>query len=174
MKIRRALLALVALGALAMATSALAQSAHSAAATVVTTKKTSFGTILVTSSGKTLYLDAGDKPGHPACKGGCLSIWPPLKASGTLKASGGAKKADLGTTKIAGGIKQVTYNKHPLYTFASGGKGTSGEGVNGFYVVSTSGHKITKSSTTTTTGSTTTSRRHDASRRQRCGRCVRP
>ena len=32
----------------------------------------------------------------------------------------------------------MTYNKHPLYTFASAGKGTSGEGVNGFYVVSTS------------------------------------
>jgi predicted lipoprotein with Yx(FWY)xxD motif len=157
MKIRRALIVSVLLGALAMAASALAHTAHSAAATVVTTKTTSYGTILVTSSGKTLYLDAGDKPGHPACKGGCLSIWPPLKASGTLKASGSAKKADLGTTKIAGGIKQVTYNKHPLYTFASGAKGTSGEGQNGFYVVSTTGHKITAKPTTTTTGTTTTS-----------------
>jgi predicted lipoprotein with Yx(FWY)xxD motif len=162
MKIRRALIVLVALAALAMAASALAQSGHSAAghsaaSTVVTTKKTAFGTILVTSSGKTLYLDVGDKLGHPACKGSCLSIWPPLKANGTLKASGGAKTAELGTTKIAGGIKQVTYNKHPLYTFASAGKGTSGEGVNGFYVVSTTGHKITKRTTTTTTGTTTTS-----------------
>ncbi|HUY60030.1 MAG TPA: hypothetical protein VMV16_10005 [Solirubrobacteraceae bacterium] len=147
MRIRRALLVAVALGALAVATSALAQSAHSAAATVVTTKKTSLGTILVTGSGKTLYLDARDKTGHPACKGSCLSIWPALKASGTLKASGRAKKADLGTTKIAGGIKQVTYNKHPLYTFASAAKGTSGEGVNNFYLVSPSGNKITKAPT---------------------------
>jgi predicted lipoprotein with Yx(FWY)xxD motif len=157
MKIRRSLLALVVLGALAMAASALAQSGHSAASTVVTTKKTSFGTILVTSSGKTLYLDALDKPGHPACKAGCLTIWPALKANGTLKASGSAKAAELGTTKIAGGIKQVTYNKHPLYTFVSAAKGTSGEGVNHFYVVSTSGHKITAKATTTTTGTTTTS-----------------
>ena len=157
MRIRRALLVVVALGALAVAASAMAQPAHSASATVVTTKKTSFGWILVTGSGKTLYLDARDKVGHPACKGGCLSIWPPLKASGTLKASGRAKKADLGTTKIAGGIKQVTYNKHPLYTFASAAKGTSGEGVNHFYLVSPSGNKITTKPTTTTTGTTTTS-----------------
>ena len=122
-----------------------AQSAHSAAGTVVTTKKTSLGTILVTGSGKTLYLDAGDKPGHPACKGGCLSIWPAAEGerhSSRPRVAQG--QADLGTTKIAGGIKQVTYNKHPLYTFASAAKGTSGEGVNGFYVVSPTGNKITK------------------------------
>jgi predicted lipoprotein with Yx(FWY)xxD motif len=155
MKIRRALLALVVLGALAMAASALAQSAHSAAGATVMTKKTSLGTILVTGSGKTLYLDVHDTAGHPACKGGCLTVWPPLKASGTLTASGGAKTADLGTIKIAGGIKQVTYNKHPLYTFATAAKGTSGEGLNGFYVVSTSGNKIAKAATTTTTTTTT-------------------
>lgn len=156
--LRKALLVSVALGALALAASALARSAHTSAATVITTKKTSLGTILVTRSGKTLYLDVHDKAGHPACTGGCLTIWPPLKANGRLKASGRAKAADLGTIKIAGGTKQVTYNKHPLYTFASAAKGTSGEGVNGFYVVSASGTKIAKSpaTTTTTTPMTTT------------------
>ena len=157
MKRHRIVLVAVALGALALSGAAFGASAHSSGATVVTTKKMSFGTILVTSSGQTLYLDASDKPGHPACTGGCLSIWPPLKASGTLKASGGAKTSMLGTTKIAGGIKQVTYNKHPLYTFASAATGTSGEGDNGFYVVSTSGSKITNSGKTTTTTSSSSS-----------------
>ena len=157
MKIRTVLLVAVVLGAFALASSAFGQSAHSAAATVVKTEKTSLGTILVTSSGQTLYLDSADKPGHPACTGGCLSIWPPLKASGTLKASGGANASMLGTTKIAGNIKQVTYNKHPLYTFASAAKGTSGEGQNGFDVVSPSGSKITKTTKTTTTTTTSTS-----------------
>jgi predicted lipoprotein with Yx(FWY)xxD motif len=157
MKTRRALLLAVALGALALAASALARTAHMASGTVVATKKTSLGTILVTSSGKTLYLDVHDKAGHPACKGGCLTIWPPLKASGKVAVAGSAKKADLGTIKITGGIKQVTYDKHPLYLFASAAKGTSGEGVNGFYVVSPSGSKIAKSTTTPTTTPSTTS-----------------
>jgi predicted lipoprotein with Yx(FWY)xxD motif len=145
MKVRRILIVAVALGALAMASTALAMSARSGG-TVVTTKHTSLGTILVTSSGRTLYLDAGDKKGHPACTGGCLAAWPPLKATGTLKASGGAKTSRLGTTKAADGIKQVTYNGHPLYTFTSDTKSgqVTGEGVNDFYVVNTSGNKVAK------------------------------
>jgi predicted lipoprotein with Yx(FWY)xxD motif len=141
---------------LALAASAFAHSTgRSAAAATVSTKTTSLGTILVTGSGKTLYLDVSDKTGHPACKAGCLTIWPPLKATGALKASGHAKSSALGTIKIAGGIKQVTYDKHPLYTFASAATGTSGEGEGGFYVVSPSGSKIAKASTTTTATTTT-------------------
>ncbi len=148
MKLHRLAVPLVVLAALALVTTALGSSGRSGAVTVVTTEKTSLGTILVTSSGRALYLDVADKPGHPACTGGCLTIWPPLKASGTLKASGGAKAAELNRIKIAGGIEQVTYNGHPLYTFASDTKSgqTSGEGEHGFYVVSPSGDKITKSS----------------------------
>jgi predicted lipoprotein with Yx(FWY)xxD motif len=157
MKTRRALLVAVAIGALALAASALARPAHMASGTVVSTKKTSLGTILVTGGGKTLYLDVNDKAGHPACKGGCLTIWPPLKATGKVTVAGSAKKSALGTIKITGGIKQVTYHKHPLYLFASAGTGTSGEGVNGFYVVSPSGSKIAKSTSTPTTSTTTPS-----------------
>jgi predicted lipoprotein with Yx(FWY)xxD motif len=148
MQIHKLLLVAVVLGALALTGSAFGQSAHSSAATVVMTRKTSLGTILVTSSGHALYLDVADKPGHPACTGGCLTVWPPLKASGKPKAEGGAKAAYLGTIKIAHGIRQVTYRGHPLYTFSSDTKSgqTSGEGQNGFYVVSPSGSKITKSS----------------------------
>ncbi|MGD0386603.1 MAG: hypothetical protein ABSB73_10760 [Solirubrobacteraceae bacterium] len=146
MKTHRIVLVAAALGVLALAGSAFGQAAHSSGATVVTTKKYSFGTILVTSSGQTLYLDSADKPGHPACTGGCLSVWPALKTSGAPKAAGSAKASLLGTTKIAGGAKQVTYAGHQLYTFASDTKNnpTSGEGVNGFYVVSPNGTKITK------------------------------
>ncbi len=145
MKKHSILLVAAAVGMLALAGSAFGQSAHSSAATVVTTKQTPFGAILVTSSGRTLYLDSADKPGHPSCTGGCLSIWPALKATGAPKASGAAKSSLLGTTKIAGGIKQVTYNGHQLYTFASDTKSgqTGGEGVNGFYVVSPNGSKVT-------------------------------
>jgi predicted lipoprotein with Yx(FWY)xxD motif len=139
-----------ALAALALTGTAFGRSAHSSAAsTVVTTKQTPLGTILVTSSGQTLYLDSADKPGHPACTGGCLTAWPPLKASGAPKAAGGAKASLLATTKIAGGITQVVYNGHQLYTFKTDTKSnpTSGEGVNGFYAVSPSGAKVPKPAT---------------------------
>ena len=142
--------------ALASAGVALGSSAHaSSASTTVSAKKTSLGTILVTSSGKTLYVDKADKPPHFACTGGCQSIWPPLKANGTLKATGGAMAADLGKVKGPGG-EQVTYKGHPLYTFVSDSKSnpTSGEGQNGFFVVSPTGSMITKSTKASSGGST--------------------
>jgi predicted lipoprotein with Yx(FWY)xxD motif len=125
---------------------------------VVTTKSSSFGTILVTRTGQTLYLDVNDKPGHFACTGGCAAAWPVLKTSGTPKAAGKVKASKLGTVKH-GGATQVTYNGHPLYTFVQDSKSTpiTGEGVNGFYVVSPSGSKITKTTKTTTTSSSTSS-----------------
>src|SRR5262249_37162672 len=124
-------------GALAIAAAPGAQASSS---TVGTTKATSLGAILVPSSGRTLYFDTGDKPPKFACTGGCLKVWPPLKAVGTLKASGSAKQSLLGTTKGPAG-KVVTYHGHPLYTFVSDTKGgqTNGEGQNGFYAVGPSG-----------------------------------
>ena len=157
MKTRRLLFALtLAAAALASTGAALGHSAHaSSAGAVVSTRHTSLGTILVTSSGKTLYLNTGDKPPHFACSGGCLAAWPPYKTSGAPKASGKAKAADLGTVKGPGGVTMVTYKGHPLYTFTSDSKSqpTSGEGVNSFFVVSASGSKISASTKTTTTSS---------------------
>jgi predicted lipoprotein with Yx(FWY)xxD motif len=145
----------------ASATAAFGHTAHVAgSAATVTTKSTKLGTILVTSSGKTLYLDVGDKSGHFACTGACLKAWPPLSTSGKPKAAGKAKASMLGTTKN-GKVTQVTYNGHPLYTFASDTSSdpTSGEGVNGFFVVSASGAKVTHApvKTTTTTSSSSSS-----------------
>ena len=162
MKRLRLLLVLSSLTVLAVASAAFGQSAHSSAArTVVTTKSTSLGTILVTSSGKTLYMDAADKPGHFACTGQCAAAWPVLSTSGAPKAAGKAIASKLGTVKH-GKVTQVTYGGHPLYTFTTdtASSPTSGEGVNSFFVVSPSGSKVTKSTktTTTTTSSSSTGR----------------
>ena len=154
-------LAMSIVAVLATAAVAFASSAHtSTATTVVETHHTKFGTILVTGSGRTLYLDTGDKPPKFACTGGCLSAWPPLKAVGKVTAKGSAKAALLGTVKGPGG-KMVTYKGHPLYTFASDASAgqVTGEGVGGFYVVSAAGAKIVKApqTTSTTTSSSSTS-----------------
>jgi predicted lipoprotein with Yx(FWY)xxD motif len=153
------LFALAGAVALAGAGTAIGHTAHaSAASVVVKTRQTKYGPILVTGANRTLYLDVGDKPPHFACKGGCLAAWPALKATGPLKAQGAAKAANLGSVKD-GTFKIVTYNRHPLYLFASdSGTAITGEGVNGFYVVSPSGSKITHAvSTTTTSSSSSTS-----------------
>src|SRR5258708_14526519 len=39
-----------------------------------------FGKIMVDSNGMTVYEDENDKPGKPACTGGCLTAWPPVIA----------------------------------------------------------------------------------------------
>ncbi len=153
------LFALAGAVALAGAGAAIGHSAHaSAAAVVVKTRQTKFGPILVTGSNRTLYLANSDKPPHFACTGGCLQAWPALKATGPLKAQGAAKAALLGSTKD-GSFKIVTYNKHPLYTFASdSGTAITGENVNGFDVVNPAGSKVTHATTTVkTTTSTSTS-----------------
>jgi predicted lipoprotein with Yx(FWY)xxD motif len=149
--------ALAALGA--GATAAFGHSAHTAAgAATVKTASSKYGTILVTSSGRTLYLDAGDKPPHFACTGGCITAWPPLVSSGKPKAAGKVKASMLATVKN-GKFSQVTYNGHPLYTFMSDSSSgaITGEGVNGFYVVSPAGAKITHAPSSTTTTSSSSS-----------------
>jgi predicted lipoprotein with Yx(FWY)xxD motif len=122
--------------------------AAGAAGTVVSTGSTSLGRILVNSRGRTLYLFGKDKNGKSACAGMCATFWPPLIAAGKPRVAGGAKASLLGTTKRADGRLQVTYNRHPLYTFVKDKqKGqTNGVGLTAFggqwNAVSTAGTKV--------------------------------
>jgi predicted lipoprotein with Yx(FWY)xxD motif len=159
MKRFQLLLVVSSMAVLGVTVTASGQSARSSAAhTVVTTKQTSLGTILVTSSGQTLYLDVGDKPGHFACTGMCAAAWPALSTSGKPKAAGKAKASYLGTVKH-GTLTQVTYKGYPMYTFTADTSSSpiSGQGVNGFYVVSPGGKRISKAAKTTTSTTSTTS-----------------
>ena len=64
----------------------------------------------------------------------------------------GARASLLGMTRRANGRLQVTYKRHPLYTFVKDTKKgqTNGEGVNGFgalwYAVSPAGAAVVKNS----------------------------
>ncbi len=121
----------VALGASGLALAA--PLSHSAATTVdVHTSK--LGKILVTSTGRTLYAYKKDTSSKSNCTGTCASVWPPL--TGTPHAGPGVSASKLGTISRGGGVRQVTYAGHPLYTFVSdSGSSTKGQGVNNFYVV---------------------------------------
>ena len=149
----RMILAALAVAALATTIFLLHPSATDAAQSkvaVVSTAKTSLGRIVVNSSGRTLYLFGNDRNGKSACSGQCAAFWPPLITSGKPRVSGGSRASLIGTTKRADGRLQVTYNHHPLYTFAKDTKAgqTNGEGVTAFGAtwdaVSPAGAKLAK------------------------------
>jgi predicted lipoprotein with Yx(FWY)xxD motif len=112
-------------------------------------RNNSLGKILVDGKSRTLYLFEKDKHGKSACSGACATNWPPLLTKGKPKAGSGVKSSLLGTTKRSDGTMQVTYNKHPLYTFVVDKNkpgSTKGEGVDAFgaewYVLGANGKKI--------------------------------
>ena len=133
------------------ATTAPAMAAHAATAstsgaTVITTEHTSFGTVLVTGTGESLYTFSGD--GLPFATTGlqlnctslnvassgtpCTTAWPPLTASSVI-AQDGVQQKELGTV-TRNGVTQVTYFGKPLYGFAGdkAANDVNGEDVSAF------------------------------------------
>jgi predicted lipoprotein with Yx(FWY)xxD motif len=114
---------------------ALPSRAHAAAAprsgsaTVVkVATRGSFGRILTTVGGRTLY-----KHPNGACTGSCLSVWPPLLMPRGKTIPKGI--AGLRTVVLASGRRQVTYRHHRLFTFVNdSGTSVNGNGVAGFLV----------------------------------------
>ena len=76
------------------------------------------GKILADGQGRTLYLFEADKGTASTCDGACASAWPPLTTDGSPIAGAGVTGSKLGTTTRSDGTTEVTYNGHPLYTFA--------------------------------------------------------
>jgi predicted lipoprotein with Yx(FWY)xxD motif len=143
-----------------LAAGSMAHSATQSSATV-SLRKTTLGMVLVTANGHTLYLFGKDRNDKSACNTSCAQFWPPLLSRGKPTAGPGVQASLLGTTKRSNGSVQVTYNKHPLYTYALDKQAgqTKGEGVSAFgakwYALSAKGTAIIKRATTTT-GTTTT------------------
>src|ERR1700677_452031 len=138
-------------GSAATSTPSSSAAGTSTTGTVIKTANGSTGAFLTDGSGRTVYLWVKDGKNMSACSGACAGAWPPVTATGTVTASGGAKASDLGTITRSGGTKQVTYDGHPLYYFAgdSSTGQTNGQGSDGFgakwWLVSPSGAEITGS-----------------------------
>jgi predicted lipoprotein with Yx(FWY)xxD motif len=154
------LVAAVGVGAAMAATG----STHSRSGTVKAAERTSFGMILVSSSGRTLYRYTVDSKGVNRCSSNatCNKFWPPLVVKAGVKPTvgAGARRGLLGTIKAAHGMRQVTYAGFPLYFFA-GDKAAGqvkGQGFDSkWYVVDTRGALVKHAMTTSTTTSTSTS-----------------
>lgn len=141
-------------------TSTSSSSSTSSATRVAAARVGDYGTVLVTSTGRTLYMLTADTPTSSACTGACTAVWPPLTTTGTPTAGSGVRASDLGTITRAGGARQVTYNGHPLYTFShdSAPGQANGEGIHAFggtwYVLDTAGNPVTAPVSSSSAGTT--------------------
>ena len=128
------------------ASSALAASHSAAAATVRTASATVAGkteTILVNGAGLPLYYYRPDTAARSFVTGALAQLWPPLTSAAPTAAGLSGKLAVL--NDVNG--RQVTYNGHPLYTFADDHAGqVTGQGVQHFFVATPSLAQITGSS----------------------------
>jgi predicted lipoprotein with Yx(FWY)xxD motif len=131
-------------------------SAAASGGTVITTAKSSAGTVLTNGSGKAVYLWVKDTGAMSNCNGACAGAWPPVTTTGAATATGGAKASDIGTITRSDGTKQVTYDGHPLYYFSgdSGPGMASGQGSDAFgakwWLVTPAGSDVTASVSTFT------------------------
>ena len=102
--------------------------AAAGAAVVKTAKSSTLGTIVVDSTGKTVYtLTNGSQ--QVACSGTCLQVWPAVSLPvGTTKATG------TGVKNVAAMGTQVTINGAPVYAFSgdTAAGSTNGEGITSF------------------------------------------
>ncbi len=124
--------------------------ANASSATLDAKSVKGYGKILVTSSGRTLYILSVDPPGASNCIGSSAIVWPALIAGGkTIKAGPGVNPSLVSSFKRTDGVKQVLYNKHALYTFEqdTGPGMLSGQGVTTYggvwWVISATGKPVT-------------------------------
>ena len=128
-RIRTVGLVLLALAfALAVISSAIAQSDGSKRVAKETENATLGKTVLTTTTGRTLYSLSVEKNGKFICTGSCLSVWHPLTVPAGVKPTGPVK---LGTIERPEGGTQVTYKGRPLYRFGADTKAgeANGEGI---------------------------------------------
>jgi predicted lipoprotein with Yx(FWY)xxD motif len=136
--------------------------------TIRTASVPGVGTVLVNSSGQTLYLLTSEKGGKLTCTdaNGCTKYWPDtsLPAGSTAATAGpGVQASLLGTVKDSSGSAFVTYASYPLYTFSGDmAAGTDhGQGITSFggtwWVISPAGTPVTMMAHSSATTTPTTS-----------------
>ena len=111
---------------------------------VMTTAAPGLGTILVDSTGRTIYRYDKDSNNPPTsnCSGGCAQAWPPVPATTNVT---GVDSSLVGSITGSNGAKQLTIAGWPMYYYASDTAAgqTTGQGVGGvWWVVGANGAEI--------------------------------
>jgi predicted lipoprotein with Yx(FWY)xxD motif len=166
-RVRNFAVPIVALGVLAAAcghsngssSSGSGANPTSGAVTIKTANVTGVGTVLVDSSGRTLYMLTADKGDHVTCTTSpCTALWPPLFAPSTPSAGAGITASMLGTAQASNGKMQATYGQWPLYTYSgdSGPGQANGQGIQSFggvwHPVAASGSPVTSGASAASAG----------------------
>lgn len=111
--------------------SSSAPAASGSSSVIVKIAKTDAGTALTNAAGFTLYTFQADKGTTSTCYGACAQFWPPVIGTAHM-AAGQNISGHFGTTTRKDGKIQVTYDGHPLYTYAGDTKPgqAAGNGIN--------------------------------------------
>jgi len=80
-------------------------------------QNSNFGRMIFNGSGQAIYLFTKEKGKTPRCYGTCAKAWPPVLTRGEPRARKGVQQSKLDTVKRRDGKMQVTYGGHPLYYY---------------------------------------------------------
>ena len=151
---------LVAATALVVLGSVVGLAGATASITMKSTLNSALGSsILVNSTGRTLYHDSAEKKNTVKCLATCLKEWLPLVVTAGAKpiAGTGVTAAKVGVLKRPDGKMQVTYAGLPLYLYAGDSKAgdVNGQGVGGvWHAIAPTGVVVMKAAKTASTPST--------------------
>ena len=146
---------LVALGLAIAASPGAAQNASDGGTRLQVAESPQYGAYLSDANGYSLYLFTADeqgrdgRPAASACYEDCAQAWPPVLATSAPPTVSGEEidPGLLGITERQDGLKQVTYNGWPLYTFIKDQQPgqTTGQDVKSFggewYLITPAGRK---------------------------------
>jgi predicted lipoprotein with Yx(FWY)xxD motif len=130
-------------------------SGSSANSATVQTRSTDVGTVLVTSTGMTLYHRTDEANGQVKCTADCATQWPPYTVTAGTTPSAADGVTGLSTIVRPDGTTQVVANGEPLYRYAgdSAPGQTNGEGIEGIWYVVKPGAAAASGSSSSTNSS---------------------
>jgi predicted lipoprotein with Yx(FWY)xxD motif len=78
------------------------------------------GRVLTTSGKQAIYVWNKEPKGKVRCTGACAKAWPPVlvKAGVVVPMHVKGVMGEFGTVRRANGVRQLTFNKRALYTYA--------------------------------------------------------
>jgi predicted lipoprotein with Yx(FWY)xxD motif len=119
-------------------------SSGSGTGTVMVGTVNGYGSVLVTASGRPLYILSSDPTGSSRCTGACAKTWRPLTVSGSPHAGSGVTSSLISSFTRSDGTTQVLYNKHALYTHAGSASSAAGTASDGgvWYLISAKGAAV--------------------------------